>query len=47
MLYAKTNNLITKEQIAFWKNRKTKNLLIYLSQSKDNAFYEFNDLSKG
>jgi ribonuclease HI len=51
--HLETNNLITKEQTAFRKNRSTEDQLIYLSQSIENAFQEkkkvvaaFIDLSK-
>ena len=53
MWHLETNNLITKEQTAFRKNRNTEDQLIYLAQSIENAFQEkkkvvatFIDLSK-
>ena len=53
MWHLQTNNLITKEQTAFRKNRNTEDQLIYLAQSIENAFQEKNkviatfvDLSK-
>ena len=53
MWHLETNNLITKEQTAFRKNRNTEDQLIYLAQSIENAFQEkkktiatFLDLSK-
>ena len=53
MWYLETNNLITKEQTAFRKNRNTEDQLIHLAQSVENAFQEkkkviatFIDLSK-
>ena len=36
--HLETNNLITKEQTAFRKNRSTEDQLIYLAQSIENAF---------
>ena len=51
--HLETNNLITKEQTAFRKNRNTEDQLIYLAQSIENAFQDikkviatFIDLSK-
>ena len=53
MWHLESNNLITKEQTAFRKNRNTEDQLIYLAQSIENAFQEkkkviatFLDLSK-
>lgn len=40
MWHLETNNLITKEQTAFRKNRNTEDQLIYLAQSVENAFQE-------
>ena len=40
MWHLETNNLITKEQTAFRKNRNTEDQLIYLAQSIANAFLE-------
>ena len=51
--YLEDNNLITKEQTAFRKNRSTEDQLVYLAQSIENSFQEkkktvatFIDLSK-
>ena len=51
--HLESNNLVTKEQTAFRKNRNTEDQLIYLAQSIENAFQEkknvvatFIDLSK-
>nr|KAG5699230.1 hypothetical protein BaRGS_012751 [Batillaria attramentaria] len=53
MWHLESNNLITKEQTAFRKNRSTEDQLVYLAQSIENAFQEkkkvvatFIDLSK-
>nr|KAG5688037.1 hypothetical protein BaRGS_003583 [Batillaria attramentaria] len=53
MWHLESNNLITKEQTAFRKNRCTEDQLVYLAQSIENAFQEkkkvvatFIDLSK-
>ena len=53
MWHLETNNLITKEQTAFRKNRNTEDQVIHLAQSIENAFQEkkkviatFLDLSK-
>nr|KAG5701253.1 hypothetical protein BaRGS_020615 [Batillaria attramentaria] len=53
MWHLESNNLITKEQTAFRKNRNTEDQLVYLAQSIENAFQEkkkvvatFIDLSK-
>ena len=53
MWHLEINNVTTKEQTAFRKNRNTEDQLIYLSQSVENAFQEkkkviatFLDLSK-
>nr|KAG5704083.1 hypothetical protein BaRGS_017587 [Batillaria attramentaria] len=53
MWHLESNNLITKEQTAFRKNRSTVDQLVYLAQSIENAFQEkkkvvatFIDLSK-
>ena len=40
MWHLETNNLITKEQTAFRKNRNTEDQLIYLAQSIEHAFQE-------
>nr|KAG5688528.1 hypothetical protein BaRGS_031312 [Batillaria attramentaria] len=40
MWHLESNNLITKEQTAFRKNRSTEDQLVYLAQSIENAFQE-------
>ena len=40
MWHLETNNLITKEQTAFRKNRNTEDQLIHLAQSIENAFQD-------
>jgi len=40
MWHLEINNVISKEQTAFRKNRNTEDQLIYLSQSVENAFQE-------